>query len=866
MSLQTKYILAQTRLEAQPQPEKRKAVSAKANLRLPEKGLVVSPQQTEGKKMKRKILFVMSLSRATHAATVIAVFTLMCLTGTFAFRLQNQFIDKFLSLSGHGIFQLTLPDAKTLENSKLKPNDEIPESAVYEQLFRLVNRFEEQAAKQETLGNGKGVAFLRGYFERKAQLNPQQANFLKKAAKEFSDQTGRLEAQAQNLIDAKSQKPQADNPELEIEKLKQQREALPLLYRQMIQEFFGAVKFEQFAAFVHETIASKMVRLAIPENMGGYGFSEIFYDNGDVYGYSTTMGGFARYCDPKKSMCPYSFVTATITSEIEGFIDYVFDENCGVGVEVDFYVSGANYNDTYWVFGEHGYIEDEPYCQGPFRNQGKNSVSYSGTSSDSVDTPALNVTAVGFQLIATDSPPIDQVNGSLRIFPDDNTPGDTTNRQRIRVTARLSENIAGQAVYFRNFDLDDPSADMTIDPNGNAGDDNNGMPNAGRLNNSNGQATVSATTNSNGVATVEFTVTMQPGDNFAIAASRNQNYINAITVNGTDLRNGGALIDTTCADTDNACRTEMLTVWRRLHIEVDSMGASGGNYVLGTIPVGERISGNGTTTITINPSPANPLEINRFENGRLYVVSGNSFDVISNTADTLTVRNRSSSTVRIPDNIQFQLYDDDDFDNDNGTLVYGDTGEDIPMLERNYLDDSDDPSLNRFAPAYIRPRYDIGDNNNTTVFATNVATDDNEGLRILFDFDQMATEASQSFWTVYLLSGYQHVAIEDGDPTDDDGNGVFDDHTAGITDREPDTQGIRRGRAGIVFLETNGFKECFSIPPFPTQSVFCNIYATKIHEIGHLFGAEHTDMGVMSDSSTEFSPISINAIRRRNHP
>lgn len=134
------------------------------------------------------------------------------------------------------------------------------------------------------------------------------------------------------------------------------------------------------------------------------------------------------------------------------------------------------------------------------------------------------------------------------------------------------------------------------------------------------------------------------------------------------------------------------------------------------------------------------------------MVSGaNSFRAIRNTTDTITLI--SAGRAGVNQGQLFQLFDDDDFNNDDGTNVDGDTGEDIPMLQHTYLEDSDDPALNRFAPAYIRPKYDIGDNNDATIFAPNVAMDDNRSLRDLFDFDQVATEASQDFWTVCVLRG-----------------------------------------------------------------------------------------------------------------
>src|SRR6185369_6291063 len=89
----------------------------------------------------------------------------------------------------------------------------------------------------------------------------------------------------------------------------------------------------------------------------------------------------------------------------------------------------------------------------------------------------------------------------------------------------------------------------------------------------------SAQTDANGVAQVELTVTAQPGDNFKVAAGCNTNYLNGVVVAGTDLRDGSG----STLPTDRAKPTDMVTVWRKVHVEVDSMGLVTGNEVAGTV-------------------------------------------------------------------------------------------------------------------------------------------------------------------------------------------------------------------------------------------------------------------------------------------
>lgn len=226
-----------------------------------------------------------------------------------------------------------------------------------------------------------------------------------------------------------------------------------------------------------------------------------------------------------------------------------------------------------------------------------------------------------------------------RISPDDDVPGDIVDRRIVRVTATLSQAIQGVPVYFRNFDLDDPADDQTIDPKGTLGDDNNGTPMTGQLLMANGcgagGASISCPTNAGGVATIDFVVTSQPGDNFAIAANTIAEQANAVNVGGIELTNGGGQVIPTNCTTELVCRSVMLTVWRRLHIEVDSMGASTGNHVLGNIAVGTKTNRFETKTVSVNA--ASPLEINRFAGGRM-TVGAPSLTVSANTANTVTVR------------------------------------------------------------------------------------------------------------------------------------------------------------------------------------------------------------------------------------
>lgn len=157
-----------------------------------------------------------------------------------------------------------------------------------------------------------------------------------------------------------------------------------------------------------------------------------------------------------------------------------------------------------------------------------------------------------------------KAGGGLRIFPDKTTPTDTIQRNRILVRARITPPVPGIPIYFKSFDVTDPTPDLTIDPNGTAGNDNLGSPQAGTL------ISATASTGLSGTAGVEFNVTMQPGDNFRIAAACKASALAPLTVadpsapgyieaNGNQVAVFAGRI------------SPMLTVWRKLYYEVDTM-------------------------------------------------------------------------------------------------------------------------------------------------------------------------------------------------------------------------------------------------------------------------------------------------------
>lgn len=265
-----------------------------------------------------------------------------------------------------------------------------------------------------------------------------------------------------------------------------------------------------------------------------------------------------------------------------------------------------------------------------------------------------------------------------RIFPDALDPRSQA-KSFVKVKATVLPAASNLKVYIGSFDLDDPSASGPPIDNaaGVDGNDNNGLVNTSKsgdfasasggpcANSISGAApsyvsTIDCVTASDGTVSAGFIVTMQPGDNFAIAASVGGDYRNGLRVNtadGSQIVNGaGQTVHVSGqSNTDNIAgiRTGMLTVWRRLHIEVDTMTPPHENYVRGNV--------NGNTTIavgrtkTLNLTAAS-LDENQFENGRMELapITG-VLDVASNTASSVTVTNSTLSDIVLADGVNFEL-------------------------------------------------------------------------------------------------------------------------------------------------------------------------------------------------------------------
>jgi len=468
------------------------------------------------------------------------------------------------------------------------------------------------------------------------------------------------------------------------------------------------------------------------------------------------------------------------------------------------------------------------------------------TCPDMVRVTVLKVDSVEWEAIES---PIDNnpnANGGKRLFPGKADPTDTTPRNTVRVKATITPAIQDVTLYFKAFDVDDPtpaSVDTTseIDTNGDSGNDNHGSPAAGTL------SAATATTDSSGETTVDFTVTMQPGDNFRVAVSCNQQAVDELTV--TDSSSPKYVTpDNAQISAFSGALSPMLTVWRSLWLEFDSMGpppTSGAekNFDEGTVDsIQADVPATGQSTLNLSVKLTD--EKNRYEEGFI-IIDGTKYPVVSNTDnlvfddDVVITGTPGAGVVGKP----FKIYDDD-FDMTTvqhiRTLPY--------TLSGGSLMDT------AYAEAYIKPKTvpaSYVDSDST--FYRNLSSGLFSGWLSKVTAKKDLSESAE-FWLVHLLAAWQGKTDEDIDPDTADPGEPAPEATNGEAS-DPDN-------TGAIYIET--IRESEILTHFPR----INEEHTVVHEVGHQGGGDHLDGGIMDYGAPidedHFSPITIKRFREES--
>jgi hypothetical protein len=152
-----------------------------------------------------------------------------------------------------------------------------------------------------------------------------------------------------------------------------------------------------------------------------------------------------------------------------------------------------------------------------------------------------------------------QFQGGKRIFAEAQAPGGTV-LNRVKVVATIEPKVPVDVpVNFQLLDVDDP-ADTTVDKDGDSGaelSDNRGT--------AKGVSTTPVTAK-DGKAETSAEVSTQPGDNYRVIASTSSSWLP--TVKAVQPSRTGAVF---VGEEAKGNFSEMLTVWRTLHVETESM-------------------------------------------------------------------------------------------------------------------------------------------------------------------------------------------------------------------------------------------------------------------------------------------------------
>jgi Bacterial TSP3 repeat len=462
-----------------------------------------------------------------------------------------------------------------------------------------------------------------------------------------------------------------------------------------------------------------------------------------------------------------------------------------------------------------------------------------------------------------------------RIFPDFKNPLDNVLRAKLEVVVKTSAALAGKTVFVKAFDVDDSTSEafdapVVVDPNGKSGNDN--LPDYLNTAQSGqfwtgaawGGDTAQGVVDVNGETKFDFRVGMQPGNNYRVVAS----VVDASMITGVQVTSAtaGKYLGPALTQNGGAPASPLLTVWRRLWVENDSMAAiptdafgykrNDLSWNLDPPVINNRSfsSTTGNTSFGINAIEDQSSFLN-LQNGRM-IVQNIIHPVVSTASFQVTVAGDYSS---VPVDSGFRLYDDDDF------------GLDAPPLPR--LDLVDDLMKSFFKPAFIEV-IDSGGFNLEKIIPFKI----NDNLQLLTQVNSKKDLFEKDgLWVAPLAAAYQFDVLEDGDPDDTLSTG-------GETQTDGGTRRFGNNDHSTVFVEAcresyDNFFRIVAQGGNPQIGVDARlklknyISAQASHEIGHQPGNdlldEHLEDGLMRNGGAlpntptqlKFTPKSISRFR-----
>jgi len=449
-------------------------------------------------------------------------------------------------------------------------------------------------------------------------------------------------------------------------------------------------------------------------------------------------------------------------------------------------------------------------------------------------------------------------NGGAQIFPDKLSPEDETPniRRQVKLVATVVPPVPGVTVYFKVFDVDDPFNSLpaySAMPNVSLIDgDTDGPDNRGT------EAvalpwTATDVTDESGKATVTFTVSMQPGNNYRAGASV---LSDAVAVAQATQWSADRINNWAPASPGDFSGysvplvwSQMLTVWRKLHVEFDSMTTEPGTTPerepdWQSVYISSAVSGTTSTTLQLGWTPQGASN-HQYEGGHI---------LMNASALTYAVRDHTDGILEITPSLTpaqlVQVVDHwatlKDDDPDGGLLphFYAVTPTTKGLFATVYVDPLNlDPSLNTRTTV----PFDL------YVSAAEMTT--GQGWNNSHD-----VASDSSFWTSFVVAGYQAGGALDSGVNqwrDNDPDPLLDNATYPSGPYWPDgyEETWQRGwTSGFLDFDAIVFRA--SLAEYPLSPEYPSYVIS--HEIGHSAGnsgteaQHHAEGGLMSTNESDW--------------
>jgi hypothetical protein len=378
--------------------------------------------------------------------------------------------------------------------------------------------------------------------------------------------------------------------------------------------------------------------------------------------------------------------------------------------------------------------------------------------------------------------------------------------------------------------------------------------------------TTSKATEANGKARVQFTVSMQPGDNYRAGASV--------------LSDAPAQADQTDADAADdgfvgkpgdfaeykvpLTWSPMLTVWRHLWIERDTMAAPDAAVLRGVASVagvGPTPGAPGLTTVNVWNASNLSFDMNNYEEGFL------SFTNCPSGVDRFPIV-ESYSSPDLPHQIVV-------FGTPGACAVVG-TGctlldDDVSALGtpgNPRFPNGDDLLKTAFAPAYIEPLYVSTSYETVVPFQEYLnASDVFYGFGSWDDGRSPALVSSNGFWSCLIVGAWEGSdTAETGREHDGDPDYCNSPYSSIVppTAAESVTTGVTDAASGRSAIFFQGLADDAACNPGTDEA------HTVVHEIGHTCGVVgmHSHGGIMTEGApkyeSRFTAITLKTFREQN--